>query len=851
MLDTGSGTSVIDLGTLRKIGLDEHIDKSSAKMLINASGDHMEIIGSVTISVTIPGSHPLNQAFQVLDSLSYSNILLGRDFMRQFGTVSFDFNKNKIELGNLSITGLTASSTKVRLCENSIVPARSEKVLFVKCSTFNSLLEGDFEPHMVPFIRGLYANRTRIIPNIEGIFPVTVLNVTASDIHLNSRKIMGSIHAASESVKSTVGSYNESIELGNVAISDQLLPAEKDRLQSLLGAYKEVFAENPKSPKRTDILEHKIVTNDALPVYRKPRRVPVAWEKDIDLQVTEMLANGIIRPSYSPWNAPVLLVKKKDNSTRFVCDFRGVNDITKKDTYPLPHIKDVIDKMAGSKYWSTLDAASAYWSIPLSEADKEKTAFAVPRGKFEFNVMPFGLSNAGATYQRMMDICLAGLRTDKVLSYMDDIVIFSKTFDEHIRDLTSVFDCLLTANVSLKASKCVFAAEKVDFLGFELSIDGIKPQSRLTTAINNLPSPSSKKELRRFLGMAGFYRAFIKDFATISQSLNRLTGDNVPFEWDSNSEAAFNKIKQYLMCKPLLAFPLLHQPFIVEVDASDYAAGGVLSQKGIDNVLHPIAYFSTSFTGSQRNWAPIAKEAFALILAVRHWHVYLLGTEFILRSDHNPLVHLRKQKDPRGKFSRWIAELEEYNYTVQYIPGKDNVKADLLSRNRAANEQQPQSSFEDKIYTIDHGAFIEQLKREQGVDPVISINKRLVQNGEPIIQGRLKRVRNQLRVENDLLTKSGRPLVPGTMRKFVVSEIHNSAHLGTDKTYAQLKERFFWPNMYGYVRNFISHCSICQQTKCDSYPPKAPLSPMAIPEAPMQFISLDIAFIPKDHQGFQ
>ena len=316
----------------------------------------------------------------------------------------------------------------------------------------------------------------------------------------------------------------------------------------------------------------------------------------------------------------------------------------------------------------------------MSESDKEKTAVAVPRGKFEFNVMPFGLSNSGATYQRMMDICLSGLRTDKVLSYMDDIVIFSKTFDEHIRDLKSVFECLHTADVTLKASKCIFAAEKVEFLGFELSVEGIKPQARLTNAINDLPRPGSKKELRRFLGMAGFYRAFIKNFTALSQPLNRLTGDNVPFVWDSRCDSAFQKIKQYLSCKPVLAFPKLNEPFVVECDANDYAAGRVLSQKGVDNVLHPIAYFSTSFTGFQRNWAPITKEAFALVLAVRHWQIYLIGAEFILRSDHNPLVYIRKQKDPRGKFGRWIAELEEYHYTVEHIPGKDNFKADFLIR---------------------------------------------------------------------------------------------------------------------------------------------------------------------------
>ena len=268
----------------------------------------------------------------------------------------------------------------------------------------------------------------------------------------------------------------KSLTRTTLLLGDQLSNDEKDRIQYLLTDQKEVFARNPKSPKRTQILQHRIITNDSLPVYHTPRRIPVAWKQDIDTQVSEVLSNGIIHPSYSPWNAPVMLVKKKDNSTRFVCDFHGVNEVTKKDTYHIPHIKHVIDKMAWSKYWSTLDAASAYWSIPLSESDKAKTAFAVPCGKLEFNVMPFGLSNSGDTYQQMMDICSSGLRTDKVLSYMDDIVIFAKKFDEHIHDLKSVFQCLHVVDVTHKASKCIFPTEKAEFLGFELFVEGIKSQ---------------------------------------------------------------------------------------------------------------------------------------------------------------------------------------------------------------------------------------------------------------------------------------------------------------------------------------------------------------------------------------
>ena len=328
-----------------------------------------------------------------------------------------------------------------------------------------------------------------------------------------------------------------------------------------------------------------------MPVHGKARRIPAAWEDEVNSQVQEMLKHDIIRPSCSPWNSPLLLVKKKDSSMRFVCDFRGLNDVTKKDNYPLPHIRDVVDKMEGSNYWTTLDAASAYWSMPLSEKDKEKTAFSIPRGKFEFNVTPYGLTNAGASYQRMMDVCLSGLPTNRILAYMDDIVIFSRNFDQHIKDIEAVFNRLRDANISLKASKCVFAARRVDFLGYDLSSEGIKPQKRLTTAIKEFPRPENRKGVKRFLGMAGFYRNFIRNFGDISHPLNKLTSDNVKFTWDEHCEESFKTLKNLLASEPVLAFPRLGEDFIVDVDASDLAFGGVLIQEGSDSQLHPVAYF--------------------------------------------------------------------------------------------------------------------------------------------------------------------------------------------------------------------------------------------------------------------
>ena len=404
----------------------------------------------------------------------------------------------------------------------------------------------------------------------------------------------------------------------------------------------------------------------------------------------------------------------------------------------------------------------------------------------------------------MIDINLAGLPSDRILAYMDDIVICSKTFSEHLKNLEQEFQRLRLSGVSLKLSKCVFASHTVDFLGFELSQSGIRPQSHLTDAVLNFGQPTTRKELKGFLGLAGFYRAFVPNFAQISQPLSRLTSDKVPFIWNDICDTAFTTLKRQLASKPVLCFPRLDKPFIVEVDASNHAVGGVLSQVFDDGKLHLVAYYSTALQASQKQWSATTKEAFALILAIRHWRVYLAGTSFVLNSDHNPLTHLRSQKDPRGKFGRWISELEEFNYSIQYITGRNNVKADALLHNTAACNSQPSSAFESNIYAMfsNDDNFVDQLKEEQAKDPYIHSTKDVIQSSRKVTIGRLKRVQHQLRIIDGVLTKSGQPVLPPTVRKLVVTEYHNISHFGTDKVYALLKERFYWPNMYQYVETF-------------------------------------------------
>ena len=852
-MDTGAGNSVIDSGSLEHIRLHDKVRKlrDDDSGLINASGDDMDIVGIVDIPVTMQNCKTVLQEFKVLNTKSFSIVLIGRDFMSKFGTVTFDFEKKKVQLGKTWINCMSVRNREnVRLMRRTTIPARCEAVIPVRCKKDLSLQVMDFEPVPVKGVPGVFVSKARVVPNVLGEFMLTV--VSEGDVDLRGRTILGSVQQIGETV-AVVDTEHGLSPIDSVQFGENLSPSELAEARDLVMKYEQLFTGDSKKPKQTHLVNHRIITDDALPVKAKYRRIPAAWEKEVQDQVQEMLKNGIIRPSSSPWNSPIILVKKKDNTMRFVCDFRGLNNVTKKDTYPLPHIRDIIDKMQDAKYWSTLDAAGAYWSMPLNESDKEKTAFTVPRGKYEFNVTPYGLTNAGASYQRMIDMCLSGLTFDRILAYMDDVVIFSRTWKEHKEELNSVFESLVEAGITLKASKCVIGSHAVEFLGYCLSEKGIEPQERLVAAIRDFARPETRKAVKSFLGLAGFYRSFIPDFAAIAHPLNNLTSDNVKFEWSNSCEEAFKELKRLLSSGPVLAFPRLGEPFVVDADASDLAFGGVLMQKGSDGILHPVGYFSDSVKASQSSWAPTTKEAFALVLAVRHWYVYLAGTEFVLNSDHNPLVHLRTQKDPRGKFSRWILELEEFNYVVKYVPGVENVKADALSRNKAANASQPSSRFEDMIYSVleDRARFQEQLRTEQESDLVIRTAVKSVSNGVKITEGRLKRVQSQLRVEDGLLTKSGRPVVPATLRKLVTSQIHDIGHWGVDKTYALLKERFFWPNMYSYTENFVSYCTTCQQTKCDTHPPKAPMIPMFIPEAPMQFVSIDIAYMPTDSDGYK
>lgn len=429
----------------------------------------------------------------------------------------------------------------------------------------------------------------------------------------------------------------------------------------------------------TDLVEHNIDTGNENPIKIPPRRLSPKQKEIVDTELKKMLEQNIIEPSNSPWSAPVVLVTKSDGSTRFCIDFRKLNSITKKDAYPLNRIDDALEALSGAQWFSTLDLASGYWQCPLKESDKSKTAFTTHRGLYHFNVMPFGLCNAPATFSRLMNLVLGGLNWTRCLCYLDDVIVFGSTFEIALRNLKDVFECLRKANLKLKPKKCTLFQTEVAYLGHRVSKAGISCDPKKISAVQDWPIPTNVTEVRSFLGTAGYYRKFIPNFSTIASPLSQLTRKNKRFKWDENCQKAFDELKLLLVSAPILAYPIADGKFVLDTDASDTGLGGVLSQiqNGEEKV---IAYASVSLLNSQRKYCTTHKELLAIVTFLKHFRNYLFGQNFLLRTDHASLKWLKNFKNPEGMIARWISIVDMYDFEIEHRRGTLHLNADGLSR---------------------------------------------------------------------------------------------------------------------------------------------------------------------------
>ena len=342
----------------------------------------------------------------------------------------------------------------------------------------------------------------------------------------------------------------------------------------------------------------------------------------------DMLEKNTIQPSNSPWASPIVLVKKKNGALRFCVDYRKLNAVTRKDAYPLPRVDDTLDTLAHARWFTTLDLISGYWQVAVHPDDREKNAFCTPNGLFEFKVMPFGLCNAPATFQRLMDSVLAGLQWSTCLVYLDDIIIVGKTFADHLNNLRQVFDRIRGAGLKLQPAKCVLCTHEVTFLGHIVSAAGITTDPSKTDKVTSWPTPTTKREVQQFLGLANYYRRFIKHFASIAKPLHRLTEKTASFKWTTECQTAFETLKHTLTSAPILAHPDYSKEFILDTDASAVGIGAVLSQVQSDGNERPIAYASRTLSKPERCYCVTQRELLAVVTFIKHFRPYLLGRSF-------------------------------------------------------------------------------------------------------------------------------------------------------------------------------------------------------------------------------
>ena len=407
-------------------------------------------------------------------------------------------------------------------------------------------------------------------------------------------------------------------------------------LKQLVLEYEHLF---PDIPSRTDKIYHDVdIIEDSKPVKQHPYRMNPVKQQYLREEVQYLLDNDFIEPSQSEWSSPCILVPKPDGTFRMCTDYRKVNSVTKTDTFPIPRIDDCIDNIGHAKYVTKFDLLKGFWQIPLTDRAKEISAFVTPDGLYQYKVMPFGMKNSPATFQRLVNSLISNL--DGCKAYIDDAIIFSEEWQQHLQTIRTFFDRLSDAKLTVNLAKSEFCHANLTFLGHIVGQGQVKPVEAKVEAISDFPVPTSKRQLMRFLGMAGYYRKFCNNFSAIAEPLTNLLGKKAKYVWTDDCRKSFDKLKAILRSAPVLLAPSFDKEFKLAVDASDVGAGSVLLQEDDNGVDHPVCYFSKKFNKHQRNYSTIEKECLSLILALQHFEVYLASSHapIVVFSDHNPLT---------------------------------------------------------------------------------------------------------------------------------------------------------------------------------------------------------------------
>ena len=932
LVDTGAAISCISQNLFQKINSDHlEIINTNSDHIYGVGGEQHKILGKVKIPISFKGLK-IHYQFYIVHDLQYP-LILGDDFLSENKCfIHYPTRTLYLHEGSWEVALISTKSGKARSARRFKIPANSIADVPVK-------LPDNFINDVILLEPNAYLNNiellgaTCLVKATKSGARLQVVNPTENAITIPKFSQIANIAPVFEdSIQELSDDESENRNCKNVSnieikselknkakldfdlSSSDLTYDQQQKLQKFLNSNKEMFARDFSELGKCSIGEHVIETHEHMPMRLPPYRATPTVRAEIEKQVDIMREHNIIVLSTSPYTSPVVLCKKRDNSFRFCIDYRKLNSITKPMSYPLPHLSDVFDVVGEAKatIFSVLDLCQGFLQLGLHKDSREKAAFVTHSGVYEWTRMPFGLRNSSITFSRVIGQVLQGLNWKNVLAYIDDILVFSKNFEDHLKHLEQVFSRLKKANLKLKPSKCQFGLSEVQYLGHILSKDGVKMDPKKIDIVRNYPAPRNQKETRQFLGLCNYYRKFVEGYSKCTVPLNALLQKENDFKWTTKCQESFDLLKSKLTSAPILAFPDMTKPFQLTTDASGLAIGYILGQKDDQNRERIISFGGRALRKEEKKWTVSELECLAVLEGIKQNKVYLSHNKFTVYTDHKALIWLHKIKDTDAKLGRWALQLQNYNFDVVYREGKNNKNADAISRIPYPPTPEDTSHDEDDVpvfqvssletdspdksdmiteitfeydepkpviavlekeqVRLDNLSEVAKLQREcTEIAPLIKYletgelpddNKkaktivlekdlyRFGSNGE-LIHQYWPRTKGVPRAE----VMIEQVVLPKMLRQEALQAYHDcqagGGHKGFRRTYAALQQKYYWDGMYNQVYNWVISCDECQRAKKPRNRHPAPLMPLPVADTFERWHMDILTGFPKTKENYQ